>query len=91
MQLFINKEKSFFSILVVLGVLVFIFAGSASAQKVRLRSQMTPACTSVSGANLKYADVYADGNIAVQGSYGCRGVFIYDIYQPGCPGPGLVV
>jgi hypothetical protein len=85
MQSFINKEKSVFSILVVFGVLVFVFAGSVSAQKVRLRSQMTPACTSVSGANLKYADVYADGNIAVQGSYGCRGVFIYDISNPDAP------
>jgi hypothetical protein len=85
MQLFINKEKSFFSILVVLGVLVLVMAGSASAQKVRLRSQITPACTSVSGANLKFADIFGDGNIAVQGSYGCRGAFIYDISNPDAP------
>ena len=84
MQLFINKEKSFFSILVVLGVLVFIFAGSAPAQKVRLRSQITPTCSS--GSTLvKFADIFAEGNTAVQGSYNCRGAFIYDITNPDAP------
>ena len=55
----------------------------ASAQKVRLRSQITPNCGSTS--NLKFADIYADGNIAVQGSYNCRGAFIYDISNPDAP------
>jgi hypothetical protein len=53
------------------------------AQKVRLRSQITPQCTG--SANSKFADIYADGNIAVQGSYSCRGAFIYDISNPDAP------
>lgn len=56
----------------------------APAQKVRLRAQVTPACDSL-GSNLKYADIYADGNIAVQGSYNCRGAFIYNISNPDAP------
>ena len=84
MQLFINKEKSFFSFWL---CLVFWFShltGSASAQKVRLRSQITPDCTS--GSTLvKFADIFAEGNIAVQGSYDCRGAFIYDITNPDAP------
>src|SRR5215211_2895214 len=58
-------------------------AGSVYAQKVRLRSQITPNCGSSS--NLKYADIFAEGNIAVQGSYNCRGAFIYDITNPDAP------
>ena len=66
-------------------LIVFVFAAivSVSAQKVRLRAQITPNCNSSS--NLKYADIYGDGNIAVQGSYNCRGAFIYDITNPDAP------
>ncbi|MDQ3220747.1 MAG: FG-GAP-like repeat-containing protein [Acidobacteriota bacterium] len=53
------------------------------AQKLRLRSQITPDCNNTS--SLKFADIYADGNIAVQGSFVCRGVFIYDITNPDAP------
>ena len=72
-------------LLLVLGLLLFstLFSGDAAAQKVRLRSQITPNCGSTS--NLKFADIYADGNIAVQGSFNCRGVFIYDISNPDAP------
>lgn len=67
-------------------VLVFLFETPADAQKVRLRSQITPNCSVASGGtNLKFADIYADGNIAVQGSYNCRGVFIYDLTDPDNP------
>ena len=63
-----------------------IFTASAHSQKVRLRSQTTPNCPVVSGNTAwKFADIYADGNIAVQGSYNCRGVFIYDISNPDAP------
>lgn len=67
--------------------LCFLLLGvSASAQKVRLRAQITPNCTVASGnTGLKFADIYADGNIAVQGTYNCRGVFIYDITNPDAP------
>jgi hypothetical protein len=52
----------------------------------RLRSKITPNCAVVSGnPRWKYADIYADGNIAVQGSYNCRGAFIYDISNPDAP------
>lgn len=67
-------------------ILVMVVVGSVltvSAQKVRLRSQITPACGSSS--NLKYADIYGEGNIAVQGSYNCRGAFIYNISNPDAP------
>ena len=74
------KEKIFIfcSLFLILG-----FSEMVSAQKVRLRAQITPNC----GVNSlsKFADIYADGNIAVQGSYSCRGVFIYDISNPDAP------
>ena len=72
-------------------ILVGIAAGAAGTtygQKVRLRSKITPACTEVrtgAGAGIKYSDLYGDGNIAVQGSYNCNGVFIYDISNPAAP------
>jgi len=56
------------------------------AQKVRLRAQINPNCETQGGLEgLKYADIYADGNMAVQGSYNCRGVFIYDLTNPDAP------
>jgi hypothetical protein len=65
-------------------VLAFGFGGSVFAQKVRLRSEITPNCSS--GTSIwKFADIFADGNIAVQGSYNCRGAFIYDITNPDAP------
>ncbi len=67
------------------GLLLIAGFGGAhiSAQKVRLRAQITPNCGSSS--NAKFADIFADGNIAVQGSYNCRGAFIYDISNPDAP------
>ncbi len=57
---------------------------SAYSQKVRLRSHVDPPCTT-SGANpavWKFADIGGDGNVAVQGSTACTGIFIYDISDP---------
>ena len=57
-------------------------------QKVRLRSELTPPCPAIAGAsnpNWKFADIFADGNIAVLGSYYCRGAFIFDITNPDAP------
>lgn len=80
------KKTSFAFILI---ALIFVFAGSPTesfGQKVRLRSQITPACTAVTGtARWKFSDIFADGNIAVQGSYNCRGAFIYDITNLDAP------
>ncbi|NOT49582.1 MAG: hypothetical protein HOP17_17800, partial [Acidobacteria bacterium] len=64
-------------------ILNLAFVLPTEAQKVRLRAQITPACNT--GSNLKFSDIYADGNIAVQGSYNCRGAFIYDISNPDAP------
>ena len=64
-------------------VLLIAFGGQTSAQQVRLRGQINPGCATTSSS--KYADIFADGNIAVQGSYNCRGAFIYDISNPENP------
>lgn len=72
----------------ILVVLVCLAVSNVSAQRVRLRSQITPPCTAIAGAsnpNWKFADLFGDGNIAVQGSYYCRGAFIYDISNPDVP------
>ncbi len=63
---------------------LLVASTNVPGQKVRLRSQITPDCDS-SGSALRYADIHADGNIAVQGSYACRGAFIYDISNPDAP------
>ncbi|MEP7212161.1 MAG: FG-GAP-like repeat-containing protein [Acidobacteriota bacterium] len=68
--------------------LAVVLSASATmfGQKVRLRSQIAPNCTQVRAtAGWKFADIFADGNIAVQGSYGCNGAFIYDISNPDSP------
>lgn len=76
-----------FLFLLFLCLLTIGFSTTVSAQKVRLRSQINPNCTTSTGnsTNFKFADIYADGNIAVQGSYSCRGVFIYDLTNPDAP------
>ena len=74
-------KKSIF----VLGFFCLLFGLSESvfAQKTRLRAQLLPTCTGT--ANSKFADIYADGNIAVLGSYSCRGAFIFDVSNPDAP------
>lgn len=71
-------------IFVLLFLVTASFVPDAAAQKVRLRSQIAPTCDS-GGSNLKYADIYADGNIAVMGSYACRGAFIFNVSNPDAP------
>ncbi len=69
---------------ILFGVLAFAaFPFLISAQPIKLRSQITPQCTSSSSS--KFADIHADGNIAVMGSFSCRGVFIFDISNPDSP------
>ena len=81
-----NFQK-FFRVRTLLALAFLILAVGAGeqlfAQKVRLRSQITPTCATSS--SLKFADIYADGNIAVQGSYNCRGAFIYNVSNPDAP------
>ncbi len=71
------KNTNFIVFFLVLLVVIVSFGETVFAQKVRLKAQITPTCATSS--RLKFADIYADGNIAVQGSFNCRGVFIYDI------------
>jgi hypothetical protein len=59
-------------------------ANAQQTQNVRLRGQINPTCTTTV-TNAKFADIYADGNIAVMGTYGCTGVFIIDISNPEAP------
>jgi hypothetical protein len=70
-------------ILFVAIVLATFAAVPVAAQRVRLRSQTTPNC----GVNSisKFADIYGEGNVAVVGSYSCRGAFIFDITNPDAP------
>lgn len=70
------------TILTAFAVVLLAFA-AVGAQKVRLRSKITPDCGSSS--SLKFADIYGDGNLAVMGSYNCRGAFIFDISNPDAP------
>ena len=75
--------KKALAVVVLLLITTFTASEQIKAQKVRLRAQITPTCATSS--NLKFADIYAEGNIAVQGSYNCRGAFIYDISNPDAP------
>jgi len=77
------KQINFFAVPAILILLFLGLSETASAQKVRLRSQITPTCGTSSA--LKFADIYADGNIAVMGSYNCRGAFIFNISNPDAP------
>jgi hypothetical protein len=71
---------------VVIALAISMLAVSGSAQKLRLRAQLDPNCHVDSGLDsLKYSDIWADGNTAVQGSYNCRGAFIYDVTNPESP------
>lgn len=72
---------------ILLALVVLASCSSGYAQRVRLRSQTTPNCTAAQGtnANWKFSDLYGDGNIAVLGSYNCRGAFIFDITNPDAP------
>ena len=66
-----------FSFLILTGV-----CQTGLAQKVRLRGQITPTCGS---GSQKFADIYGEGNIAVMGTFSCRGAFIFNIANPDAP------
>lgn len=82
----LTRTKFLFSLIVFCFLLVSLNS-SATAQKVRLRSNINPDCTRPNGSptDSKFADIYADGNIAVVGTFSCRGVFIFDISNPDAP------
>ena len=72
-----------FFVIAILALVSASVAVPVSAQKVRLRGLIAPNCGSSS--SLKYADIYGDGNIAVMGSYNCRGAFIVNVSNPDNP------
>ena len=78
----------YYSFLALLAVAFLMTVRDVPAQRMRLRSQTNPSCTMPSGGanpNWKFADLYGDGNIAVLGTYNCRGAFIFDITNPDSP------
>lgn len=80
-------ENRFRAYLKLLPLILFacIFSTQASAvDRVKYRGELTPTCSSDS-ESLKFADLWAEGTTAVQGSYQCRGVFIYNITDPEHP------
>lgn len=82
----VNRKFNFLTLTFAILSSILFFSSESNAQKVKLRSQITPNCTAATGtARWKFADIYADGNIAVQGSYNCRGAFIYNISNPDAP------
>lgn len=64
-------------------VVVCLGTSAFAVKNYRLRANINPGCATTS--QLKYSDIYADGNIAVMGSFGCRGVFIFNISNPDAP------
>jgi hypothetical protein len=82
----IERVRSPFLLLSILTFCIGISSTVIRAgQPVRLRANITPDCSSTIGSSARYADIYAEGDLAVQGSYGCRGVFIYDVSNPDDP------
>jgi hypothetical protein len=75
-----NLLRNIFAIVLVTGCLA---TSTYAVKTYRLRSNINPGCATTSA--LKYADIHADGNLAVMGSYNCRGVFIFDISNPDAP------
>ena len=78
-----NMRLRIFAVFIGLFLLVLSLQINGFARKVKLRAQINPGCATTSP--LKYADIYADGNIAVMGSYNCRGAFIINISNPDAP------
>jgi len=84
----INSLNALFYAVFLLIAATSLTSTNVVAQKVRLRGKVTPSCPEArnfAGSGIKYADLYGDGNIAVQGSYNCNGVFIYDLSDPDNP------
>jgi hypothetical protein len=77
-----------YSFIVIGSLVLFLAVINAAAQGVRLRGNVMPNCPEVrtgAGQGIRFSDIYGDGNIAVQGSYNCNGVFIYDISNAEAP------
>ena len=78
-----NQRFRVFAVFIGLFLLILGLQTDIFARRIRLRSQIAPTCATTS--SLKFADIYADGNLAVMGSYNCRGAFIINISNPDAP------
>ena len=80
-----NKQGLFRAILILLGVFAFLTTVNSpvAAQNIRLRANLDPFPNNT--VSTKYADITADGNLAVMGSYSTRGAYIFDISNPDAP------
>lgn len=77
----LNRSK--LVLIPVLTLLIGIFSIDAFAvDTFRLRANINPTCAA---GTTKFADIFAENNIAVMGSYSCRGAFIFDISDPDQP------
>ncbi len=79
LSLFVAVRKARLG-LALLAVLTLSY--SAVAQNITLRSRISPSSVT---SNLKYADIYGEGNVAVMGTYSARGAYIFDISNPDNP------
>lgn len=79
---FIDRIK-FFAVFIGFILLISNSSNDAFARQIKLRSQISPGCATTSA--LKYSDIFADGNLAVMGSFSCRGAFIFNISNPDAP------
>ena len=74
--------------LITIFVLTMLMGGTClnafAVETFRLRANINPTCTATDPI-AKFADIFAENNIAVQGSYSCRGAFIFDITNPDAP------
>lgn len=75
-------NKSGVSKLLLLVAILTAFSAFGFGQKLRLRSQIAPNCGT---GNARFADIFGEGNVAVMGSYSCRGAFIFDITNADAP------
>jgi len=83
-----RSGAAYLSVIIPVLLTMLLLASETPAQGVRLRGNIAPACTEVRGQvgpGIRFSDIYGEGNIAVQGSYNCNGVFIYDISNPESP------
>jgi hypothetical protein len=80
-----NKLGLFRGFSITLAIFVFLAVANLStvAQNIRLRANLDPVPGNTSST--KYADITADGNLAVMGSYSTRGAYVFDVSNPDAP------
>src|SRR5687768_16820159 len=85
MSHFCERPSSKLILFPIVAVLIGIFCFDAFAvETFRLRANINPTCPATDPI-AKFADVFAENNTAVMGSYSCKGAFIFDITNPDAP------